>query len=356
MARELSFTEHLGELRRRVLICALAIVVGTGASFAFFDEIIAFLVRPSGLETGKGGQLIITEVTEFLTTAFKVSVLSGFVLALPIIIYQVIMFVAPALTPKERRLLFGFLPLVLVAFVSGMAFAYFVLTPPALRFLLTFGEEVVTPFIRVSNIVNLMVRLLFWMGVAFETPLIMYLLAQLGIVSSRRLSRFRRVWVVLAFILGALITPTFDPVNQTLVALPLLALYEFGILLARLAERGRRKAETAVAPAVADLPRSIRKRKEPAANRFLFLGPCAVSSVRGAVVPALGNRWVLLVLLVIAKQGRLEGADSLAHGTADFRHSPPPENQQDQGQYYDDFQRPNTSQESHSNPRALDYH
>ena len=247
MARELSFTEHLGELRRRVFICALAIVVGTGASFAFFNEIIAFLVRPSGLETGAGGQLIITEVTEFLTTAFKVSVLSGFVLALPVIIYQVIMFVAPGLTPKERRLLFGFLPLVLVAFVSGMAFAYFVLTPPALRFLLTFGEEVVTPFIRVSNIVNLMVRLLFWMGVAFETPLIMYLLAQLGIVSSRRLSRFRRIWVVLAFILGALITPTFDPVNQTMVALPLLALYEFGILLARLAERGRRKAETAVA-------------------------------------------------------------------------------------------------------------
>ena len=247
MARELSFMEHLGELRRRVLICALAIIVGTAASFVFFDEIIEFLVRPSGLETGKDGQLIITEVTEFLTTAFKVSVLSGFVLALPVVIYQVIMFVAPGLTRRERRLLFSFLPLVLLAFVSGMAFAYFVLTPPALHFLLNFGEDVVTPLIRVSNIVNLMVRLLFWMGVAFETPLIMFLLAQLGIVSSRRLSRFRRVWVVLAFILGALITPTFDPINQTLVALPLLALYEFGVLLARLAERNRRKAETAIA-------------------------------------------------------------------------------------------------------------
>ncbi len=247
MVRELSFSEHLGELRRRVLVCALAIVVGTGVSFVFFDEIIAFLVRPSGLQTGEGGQLIIIEVTEFLTTAFKVSVLSGFVLALPIIIHQVIMFVAPGLTPRERRLLFSFLPVTFIAFVSGMAFAYFVLTPPALHFLLTFGEDVVTPFIRVSNIVNLMIRLLFWMGVAFQTPIIMYLLAQLGIVSSRRLSRFRRVWVVLAFILGALITPTFDPINQTFVALPLLALYEFGVLLARLAERSRRKAETVVA-------------------------------------------------------------------------------------------------------------
>ena len=168
-------------------------------------------------------------------------------MALPVTIYQIIMFIAPGLTRRERRLLFAFLPLVLLAFVSGMAFAYFVLTPPALHFLLNFGEDVVTPLIRVSNIVNLMVRLLFWMGVAFETPLIMYLLAQLGIVSSQRLSRFRRVWVVIAFILGALITPTFDPINQTLVALPLLALYEFGILLARLAERSRRKAEAAIA-------------------------------------------------------------------------------------------------------------
>ena len=247
MARELSFMEHLAELRRRVLICALAIVVGTVVSFVFFEEIMAFLVAPSGLETGEGGQLVITEVTEFLTTAFKVSVLSGFVLALPIVIYQVIMFVAPGLTPRERRMLFTFLPLTLLAFVAGMAFGYYVLTPPALHFLINFGEDVVTPFIRISNIVNLMVRLLFWMGVAFETPLIMYVLAQLGIVSSRRLARFRRVWVVVAFILGALITPTFDPVNQTLVALPLLALYELGVLLAKLAERGRRRAETAIA-------------------------------------------------------------------------------------------------------------
>ena len=246
MARELSFFEHLGELRRRVLICALSIVAGTGAAFAFHKKIVEFLVSPSGLEVGSTGQLQFIEVTEGISTAFRVSVLAGFVVALPIIIYQVIMFVAPGLTPRERRLLFGFLPLVLLAFVAGMGFAYYVLTPPALRILLEIGSELAAPQIRLSNIINLMVRLLFWMGVAFETPLIMYLLAQLGIVSSRRLARFRRVWVVIAFILAALITPTFDPVNQTLVALPLLALYEFGVLLARLAERSRRKAETAI--------------------------------------------------------------------------------------------------------------
>jgi sec-independent protein translocase protein TatC len=137
------------------------------------------------------------------------------------------------------------MPGVLLAFVAGVAFAYFVLTPPALHFLLTFGGDVATPLIRVSNLVNLMLRLLFWMGVAFETPLVMYLLAQLGIVNPRMLSRFRRYWVVVAFILGAIITPTFDPVNQALVAVPLLLLYELGLLLARLAARSRRASQAA---------------------------------------------------------------------------------------------------------------
>ena len=156
------------------------------------------------------------------------------------------MFVAPGLTGRERRYLLLFLPMALFAFACGVAFCYFVLIPPALRFLLGFSD-VAQPLIRISNFVNLMVRLLFWMGVAFETPLIMYMLAQLGIVSARQLSRFRRVWVVLAFLLGAIITPTFDPVNQTLVAGPLLVLYELGVLLAKLAGRSRRGTETAVA-------------------------------------------------------------------------------------------------------------
>ena len=247
MARELSLLEHLRELRRRVLICVIAIILGSAASFAFYKQIIDFLSRPAyNLESGARIELVFIEVTELLTTAVKVSFVAGFVLALPIILYQMVMFIAPGLTGRERRYLFLFLPAALVAFAAGVAFAYFVLTPPALRFLLGFSD-VATPLIRISNFVNLMVRLLFWMGVAFETPLVMYMLAQLGIVTARQLSRFRRVWVVLAFILGAIITPTFDPVNQALVAGPLLVLYELGVLLARLAGRSRRETETAVA-------------------------------------------------------------------------------------------------------------
>jgi len=239
--------QHLAELRRRVLICVVAVIIGSAVAFAFFEQLIELLVRPArDLNLDDGGQLVFTEVTELLTTAVKVSFVAGLVLAMPIVLYQVVMFVAPGLTGRERRYLFGFMPGAMLAFVSGVAFGYFVLTPPALHFLLTFGGDVAVPLIRVSNIINLMIRLLFWMGVAFETPLVMYLLAQLGIVSARGLARFRRYWVVVAFILGAIITPTFDPVNQGLVAIPLLVLYELGILLARFAGRGRQKSETAI--------------------------------------------------------------------------------------------------------------
>ncbi|MCH8107117.1 MAG: twin-arginine translocase subunit TatC [Chloroflexi bacterium] len=239
--RELTILQHLGELRRRVIICVVALIAGSAVGFAFFREIIELLLQPA--RDLDAGQLIFIEVTELLTTSIKVSFFAGFILAFPVVLYQVIRFIAPGLTAKERRYLLGFLPGAMLAFTAGVAFGYFVLTPPALHFLLTFGDDVATPMIRISNIVNLMIRLLFWMGIAFETPLVMYLLAQLGIVTARSLSRFRRYWVVVAFILGAIITPTVDPFNQALVAVPLLLLYELGILLAKLAGRSRRSRE-----------------------------------------------------------------------------------------------------------------
>lgn len=242
-SREQTLMQHLGELRRRVFICVIALLVGSAVSFVFFEQIIEVLVRPAkDLGLGTGGELIYTEVTELLTTAIKVSFVSGLVLASPIILFQVVMFIAPGLTGREKRYLFGFMPAVLLAFAGGVAFAYYVLTPPALHFLLTFGGDVAVPLIRISNIINLMIRLLFWMGLAFETPLVMYLLSQLGIVTAGSLARFRRYWVVVAFVLAAIITPTVDPVNQALVAGPLLVLYEVGILLARISGRSRKKS------------------------------------------------------------------------------------------------------------------
>lgn len=248
--RELTILQHLGELRVRLIVCVVALLVGTAASWAFYELIIEILVRPAGerLQTGEGGNLIFIEVTEGLTTSVKVSLLSGFILTFPVILYQFVMFVAPGLSGREKRYLVAFLPAMMLAFASGIAFGYFVLSPPALNFLLGLGGDVATPMIRVSNAVNLMIRLLFWMGIAFETPLVMYLLAILGVVTVRRLVRFRRFWLVISFVLAAIITPTFDPVNQVMVAVPLLVLYEVGILLARFAARKRPSTEEAITP------------------------------------------------------------------------------------------------------------
>ena len=247
-SRELTLIEHLSELRKRIFICLVALILGAMVAFFFWTDIVEVLKQPAeDVNDSEGVILIATQVTELLSTSVKVSLVGGFVLALPVILYQVIRFVAPGLTGSERRYLFLFMPGALLAFCCGLAFAYFVLTPRALPFLLTFGGGVADPLIRISNYVDVMLRLHLWMGLAFETPVVMYLLGQLGIVSARMFARFRKYWIVVAFTLGAIITPTFDPLNQTLVAVPLLALYEVGIFFAWLAGRARQRSRSEMA-------------------------------------------------------------------------------------------------------------
>ncbi len=236
---ETPLRKHLEELRRRLIISVAAVVVAMGVAFVFHERIIRLLLRPSELEAAAdgGAGLVFVEVTEMLAVTMKVSLLSGLVLAFPVVLFQIIMFVAPGLTSREKRYVFAFMPGVVLAFAAGVAFGYFVMIPPAIRFLVGWGSDIATPMIRIGNYVNVVVTLLFWLGVVFETPIVMFLLAKLRIVSWRGFARWRRYWVVVSFILGALITPTFDPVNQGLVAVPLILLYELGIWLARLAAR-----------------------------------------------------------------------------------------------------------------------
>ena len=236
-------TAHLVELRKRVTLSVAAVAVGMMVAFVFHRPILRLLQAPAPECAGVPvNQLIFTEPTEFIGIAFKVSLLAGFVMALPFLLLQVVLFVAPGLTGTERKYLFALLPVSLAAFALGAAFGYFVLFPPAFKFLCTFGSDVATPFIRIGSYTNLMLTLLFWMGVVFETPVVLFFLSRIGVVSYSQLSRWRKYAVVVAFILGAIITPTLDPVNQTFVALPIIVLYEVGIWLARLGGRGRSRA------------------------------------------------------------------------------------------------------------------
>ena len=244
--------EHLEELRWRLLIVVVALLMGAGVCVAFFRSIIAIMVLPAqGRLAGGAGGPIYTELTEILSVTVKVALLGGFVLALPVIVYQIMMFVAPGLTRRERRYAVTIFPGAILSFLGGAAFAYFLILPPILKFLLTFGGDVAVPMIRIASYINIVVTLLFWMGLIFETPLIMFVLSKLGVVTPQTMAGGRRYIVVVAFVAGALITPTFDPLNQALVAAPLIALYELGIWLAKLARwsprrrrRRRRRAGT----------------------------------------------------------------------------------------------------------------
>ena len=163
-------------------------------------------------------------------------------IAFPFIIYQTVVFIRPALTKREKAYLYTLLPSIFILFIGGVLFAYFVLLPPALNFLLTFGGNIAQPMIKVDNYISVLVRLIFWIGICFEIPLVIFFLSKIGILNSERLKKFRPWAYILAFVLGGIITPTFDPINQSLVAVPIIILYEFGTLLAKLAKKKKAEA------------------------------------------------------------------------------------------------------------------
>jgi len=223
---------HLEELRRRLIVCLVAVTAGILIAFAFAGQLFAILIRPAG-----DINLIFVEVTEMLSTYMQVCLIGGIIIAMPVLVYELIVFVSPALTPREKKYVWIILPFIIMMFAGGVIFGYFVLIPPAMQFLLSFGADIATPQIRIGNYISLVSRLLLAIGLVFETPVITTFLARLGILSSKWLAARWKWAVILAFVLGAVITPTLDPVNQTLIALPLIILYLLSILLARLFEK-----------------------------------------------------------------------------------------------------------------------
>ena len=234
------FMEHLKELRNRILYSAISIAVGLVVGMIFGNQIMYILKLPAG-----DINLVALTLIENVSAYFKVSLTAGVILAMPLLVYQLFAFVAPGLTPKEKRIIFSVLPAIVFMFLAGVTFAYFVALPPALNFLYNFNSGVATPMISISNYIGFVTRLLLVIGLVFETPLIIMLLAKMGIVSPQWLGARRKWWIVLAFIIAAIATPTPDPVNQCIVAIPLILLLELGILLARIVYKKKRE-QTAV--------------------------------------------------------------------------------------------------------------
>ena len=235
--RKSTILGHLNELRQRLIKSVIAVLITTVISFVFARQIFYILILPAG-----DIDLIYIEMTEMIGTYMKVSLASGFVLAMPFLIYQLIMFISPALTRKEKRSVYFLLPWITIMFAGGVTFGYFILIPPATNFLITFGSDIATPQIKIGNYIAIVTRLLLSIGLVFEMPVVTTFLARLGVITPKWLSDRRKTAIIVAFILAALITPTFDPLNQSLVAAPLIVLYEMSIWLAKLVARKKPQA------------------------------------------------------------------------------------------------------------------
>jgi sec-independent protein translocase protein TatC len=233
---KLSLLGHLAELRSRLLKGVIAVVITCIISFVFADRIFQILVLPLNAVP-----LIYIDMTEMIGVYMKVCLAAGIFLAMPYLVYQMLMFVMPALTAKEKRYVFFVLPWIALMFIGGVVFSYYVLLPPATQFLTSFGSNIAAPQTRIGSYINVVTRVMLATGIVFEMPVISTFLARLGIITPGWLASKRKIAIVGAFVLGAIITPTFDPVNQTLVAAPLVVLFEVSILLAKLVQRRQPK-------------------------------------------------------------------------------------------------------------------
>lgn len=224
--------KHLDELRIRIFKAFLALMLTTGISFAFSQQIIEYLAAP----IGGMSKLVSIELTENISIFMKVSLLGGFVLAMPILVYQVMAFILPGLNRNEGIWLRLMVPFATLLFAGGVAFTWFVMLPTAIPFLTSFMG--ITTQVRPENYFEFITRLMFWIGVCFEMPLIIMFLAKLKLVTARQLASGWRYAIVTMAIVAAAVTPTVDPVNMGLVMAPLMGLYIISILLAAIVGKG----------------------------------------------------------------------------------------------------------------------
>ena len=229
--KKTSLSEHLEELRSRLIKSIIFVIIISGSLYNFVNPILASLVKPVG-------KLVFIAPQEAFITNVKIALFGGLFLSSPVIIYQVWKFISVGLVPAERKysLLFG--PLSFIFFIGGASFGYFLIVPLGVKFLLGFATEYVAPMITISKYVSFVAALTFSFGVVFQLPLIILFLTKIGLLTPQFLSEKRKHAIVLVFIAAALLTPP-DVVTQCLMALPLILLYELGVLFSKFSSKKR---------------------------------------------------------------------------------------------------------------------
>jgi sec-independent protein translocase protein TatC len=234
----MTMLEHLEELRDRLIVCSVALVAGLIVAAIPIPWVTQTSVTQTVMELVAAparDHLQYLQPGEGFITYFQLALMMGFVLALPVITYQLIMFVLPALLPHEKKYLYMALPGAMLSFTVGILFGYILVIPVAIQFLLNWNPIEIDVKWQFSEYIGTVSTLLLWMGLAFETPLLMFFLTKLHVLDPVRVARFRKYMLILSFVIGAIITPTPDPLNQTIVSLPLYLLFELGLLLSRFA-------------------------------------------------------------------------------------------------------------------------
>jgi sec-independent protein translocase protein TatC len=255
---QMPFWSHLAELRKRIVVSLIAVMIGFAMCFRFSEDLLAILLIPMNMKielravfpflaflpNTEVQQLYFTTLTEPFMAHLKIAFVAGLILAVPVILHQFWKFISPGLLPRERKYTGYFVLFSTLFFATGILFCFFLLLPFAVPFLIGYKTEHLKAIVTIGQYINFTLKFLLGSGAVFELPLVIILLSRMGIVSAGALAKFRRYAFLIAFVLGAILTPTPDVFNMTLMSLPIYVLYEIGILGARLFGRKKEPEST----------------------------------------------------------------------------------------------------------------
>lgn len=228
----MTFLEHLDELRKRLVVSVSAVGVGCVIAFTFVNSVYAFVMHPLSALLPKGSHFIFTEPMEAFLLKVKMALIVGIMIAMPVVLSQVWLFIAPGLYAREKKLAIPFIVLATFGFVGGAAFSHYVLFPWMWQFFASFADDELTFLPKIAPVFSLYMKMLLGMGLVFQMPALVYPLARMGLVTARFLVRHFKYALLIIFIAAAVITPSGDPLTQTLMAAPMIGLYFISIFIA----------------------------------------------------------------------------------------------------------------------------
>jgi sec-independent protein translocase protein TatC len=237
----MGFVGHLSELRRRLAYAVAAILASMLLAFGYAEVLFEILKAP--LDSIPDQKMIALGPLEVFITYLKLALVAGIFISAPVLLYQFWAFLSPGLYEHEKKWVLPFVFLGTVFFVSGGLFAFYVVMPLGFQYLTAMVPDAVVPQYSVEIYFNLVIRLLLAFGIVFETPLVMWVLAAVGLVSPERFASFRKIWIVIAVVLGAVLTPP-DPFTQMMMALPLIGFFELGIFGAKFLYKDKNAKES----------------------------------------------------------------------------------------------------------------